>query len=44
MSGRSARDDTRTIRDCTAAHVAPDLVAQAVRDRLARGLFTRDAM
>ena len=31
----------RTIRDCTAAHVAPDLVAQAVRDGLARGLFSR---
>lgn len=31
----------RTIRDCAAAHVPPDLVAQAVRDGLARGLFAR---
>lgn len=31
----------RTLRDCQAAHVAPDLVAQAVRDGLARGLFSR---
>jgi predicted transcriptional regulator of viral defense system len=31
----------RTIRDCRSAHVAPDLVAQAVRDGLARGLFAR---
>lgn len=31
----------RTIRDCRSAHVAPDLVAQAVRDGLARGLFSR---
>lgn len=31
----------RTLRDCQTAHVAPDLVAQAVRDGLARGLFSR---
>lgn len=31
----------RTIRDCRSAHGAPDLVAQAVRDGLARGLFSR---
>ncbi len=31
----------RTIRDCQAAQVAPDLVAQAVRDGLSRGLFAR---
>ncbi|MFZ5475410.1 MAG: type IV toxin-antitoxin system AbiEi family antitoxin domain-containing protein [Myxococcota bacterium] len=32
----------RTLRDCVADHVSPDLVAQAVRDGLARGLFTTD--
>ena len=31
----------RTLCDCQAAHVAPDFVAQAVRDGLARGLFSR---
>ena len=31
----------RSLRDCQAAHVAPDLVAQAVRDGMARGLFSR---
>jgi hypothetical protein len=31
----------RTIQDCAAAHVPPGLVAQAVRDGLARGLFAR---
>jgi len=29
----------RTIRDCAAAHVSPDLVRQAVREGLRRGLF-----
>lgn len=32
---------SRTLRDCQAAHVPPDLVAQALRDGLARGLFSR---
>ena len=31
----------RTVRDCQSAHLPPDLVAQAVRDGLARGLFSR---
>lgn len=31
----------RTLRDCQAAHVVPDIVAQSVRDGLARGLFSR---
>lgn len=31
----------RTLRDCQAARLPPDLVAQAVRDGLARGLFSR---
>jgi predicted transcriptional regulator of viral defense system len=31
----------RTLRDCQAAHLPPDLVAQAARDGLARGLFSR---
>jgi predicted transcriptional regulator of viral defense system len=30
----------RTIADCAADHVQPDLVAQAVREGLRRGLFT----
>jgi hypothetical protein len=30
----------RTLADCVADHVQPDLVAQAVRDGLRRGLFT----
>ena len=30
----------RTLVDCVADHVEPDLVAQAVRDGLRRGLFT----
>lgn len=32
----------RTLHDCAEAHVAPDLLRQAVRDGLARGLFTQD--
>ena len=31
----------RTIRDCAATHVAPDLVRQAVAEGLRRGLFAR---
>lgn len=31
----------RTLRDCGAAHLPPDLLAQAVRDGIARGLFGR---
>lgn len=31
----------RTLRDCQAAHLPPDLVSQALRDGLARGLFSR---
>ena len=31
----------RTLRDCVQDHVAPDLVAQAIRDGVARGLFSR---
>ena len=31
----------RTLHDCQTAHVAPDLLAQAVRDGLARGQFSR---
>lgn len=30
----------RTLADCVADHVQPDIVAQAVRDGLRRGLFT----
>jgi predicted transcriptional regulator of viral defense system len=30
----------RTIRDCAADHLPPDILAQAVRDGTARGLFT----
>jgi predicted transcriptional regulator of viral defense system len=30
----------RTVRDCIAAHVSPELVEQAVREGIARGLFT----
>lgn len=32
---------SRTLHDCQTADVAPDLLAQAVRDGLARGLFAR---
>lgn len=32
----------RTLHDCAEAHVAPDLVRQALREGLARGLFTQD--
>jgi len=31
----------RTLRDCGAEHLPPDLIAQAVRDGIARGLFGR---
>ena len=31
----------RTLADCVSDHVQPDLIAQAVRDGLRRGLFTR---
>jgi predicted transcriptional regulator of viral defense system len=31
----------RTLHDCQTVHVAPDLLAQAFRDGLARGLFSR---
>lgn len=31
----------RTLADCVSGHLQPDLVAQAVRDGLRRGLFTR---
>jgi predicted transcriptional regulator of viral defense system len=31
----------RAVRDCAAAHVAPDLVRQAVSEGLRRGLFAR---
>ena len=36
-----ATTPARTIRDCAAAHVAPDLVRQAVDEGLRRGLFVR---
>ncbi len=31
----------RTVQDCVHDHVSPDLIAEAVRDGLARGLYTR---
>lgn len=34
----------RTILDCAAAHVAPELVAQAIEEGLERGLFARAAI
>jgi hypothetical protein len=30
----------RTLRDCIASHVSPDLIEQAIADGLARGMFT----
>ena len=31
----------RTLRDCEEEHLPPDLLAQAIRDGIARGLFGR---
>lgn len=31
----------RTLRDCAAEHLPPDILAQALRDGIARGLFDR---
>jgi len=34
----------RTLHDCAAEHLPPDILAQAVRDGIARGLFARADM